>query len=430
MATCPNKNSKEWKEVMLLAQNNEKLAMEMWVKKGYADKVSLNKEDTSGLSQKEIDNLEKDQEEKEELIQKTDLQTLAERTKMHLRRRIKALEKVKIKDARTRKSKLQKLLKNMEALNEIESINEFIIESYEKTEALMLNMEQIVDDAKSNPMDGSLVERLVEINNAVNGSEDVLKDIANNQDIVDFFNKESEKREDDASPEDTNELSIKDMLYKTLTNRLTLKRRVNVEAIPLIADWLISARSSYAKDLDADYKAILKDIEEQKKNFEEGKISKWRYAKIKKKQDKDLNLAKNVVVDKQDLINTLREASREDGVLDFMIGPAITSPDAVIALTAKALKDQLEKARLKDIAVKEDIAKAFIEYQESNSAFRDNPKNFNKGLYEIIEERTGDKDDEGNDIYREEVHFVSKFDMKKYKSTIRQWYKENPEPFL
>jgi len=428
MATCPNKNSKEWKEVMLLAQNNEKLAMEMWVNKGYADKVSLNKEDTSGLSQKEINNLEKDQEEKEEIIEKTDLQALAERTKMHLRRRIKALGKVKIKDARARKSKLQKLLKNMEALDELESINEFIIESYEKTEALMLNMEQIVDDAKSNPMDGSLVERLVEINNAVNGSEDVLKDIANNRDIVDFFNKQSEKREDDASPEDIDELSIKDMLYKTLTNRLTLKRRVNVEAIPLIADWLISARSSYAKNLDADYKAILKDIEEQKKNFEEGKISQWRYNKIKKKQDKDLNLAKNVVIDKQDLIDTLREASREDGVLDFMIGPAITSPDAVIALTAKALKDQLEKARLKDIAVKEDIAKAFIEYQESNSAFRDNPKNFNKGLYEIIEERTGDKDDEGNDIYREEIHFVSKFDMKKYKSTIRQWYKENPEP--
>jgi hypothetical protein len=86
MATCPNKNTKEWKETMLLSQNNEKLAMEVWVKKGYADIVSLNKEDTKGLSQKEINNLEKDQEKKESDFQKTDLQILSERTKIHLKR--------------------------------------------------------------------------------------------------------------------------------------------------------------------------------------------------------------------------------------------------------------------------------------------------------------------------------------------------------
>ena len=364
MATCPNKNTKEWKETMLLSQNNEKLAMEVWVKKGYADIVSLNKEDTKGLSQKEISNLEKDQEKKENNFQKTDLQILSERTKIHLKRRVKALGKVKIKDATVRKSKLQKLLKNMEALDEIQSINEFIGEQYKVTESLMINMEQVVDDAKSNSMDGSLVERLVEINNAVNGSEDVLKDIANNKDIVDFFNTQSEERKDD-SIEDVDELSIQDMLYKTLANRINLKRRVNTEAIPLIADWLMKSRSSYANNLDSNYKRILEDIEKQKKNFEEGKISAFRYKKIKNKQDSDLNKAKNIVVDKDDLINTLREASREDGVLDFMIGPAITSPDAVVALTAKVLKDQLEKARLKDIAAKENIANFFIEYLKS-----------------------------------------------------------------
>jgi hypothetical protein len=427
MATCPNKNTKEWKETMLLSQNNEKLAMEVWVKKGYADIVSLNKEDTKGLSQKEINNLEKDQEKKESDFQKTDLQILSERTKIHLRRRVEALGKVKIKDATVRKSKLQKLLKNMEALDEIQSINEFIGEQYKVTESLMINMEQIVDDAKSNPMDGSLVERLVEINNAVNGSEDVLKDIANNKDIVDFFNTQSEERKDD-SIEDVDELSIQDMLYKTLANRVNLKRRVNTEAMPLIADWLMSSRSSYANNLDSNYKRILEDIEKQKKNFEEGKISAFRYKKIKNKQDSDLNKAKNIVVDKDDLINTLREASREDGVLDFMIGPAITSPDAVVALTAKVLKDQLEKARLKDITIKENIANFFIEYNKSNSSLQDNPKKFNEGLYEIIEERTGQKDDEGNDIYKEELHFVSKYDMKQYKNVIREWYKKDPEP--
>ena len=436
MATCPNKNTKEWREVMSLAQNNEALARELWVKKGYADVVSLNTSDNSGLSKKEIKDLEKDQAEKAEF--KTDLQILMERTKVHLIRKINALQNVKVKDARIQKASLEKTLKrmeNLEAVSEVESINEFIKDAYLKTQSLKYNMEQIIEDSKTNPMNSSLVERLNNILIAVNGSEDVLKEISNNKDIVDFFAEETEKREFNEEGEELVELnlegeniSIKEMLYRTLTNRKILKRRVNEEAIPLIADWLLKARSSYAKDLNKTAEQIEADIIEQEKNFKEGKISEWRYKKIRKKQDKDLNLAKTIVVDRQDLINTLREASREDGVLDFMIGPAITSPDAVVALLAKALKDQLEKARLKDIVVKDEIAAAFIEYQESNDRYRDNTKKFNEGLYEIVEERTDQKDENGDWIYREEVHFVTKFDMKKYKARIRQWYKENPEP--
>ena len=107
MATCPNKNTKEWREVMSLAQNNEALARELWVKKGYADVVSLNTSDNSGLSKKEIKDLEKDQAEKAEF--KTDLQILMERTKVHLIRKINALQNVKVKDARIQKASLEKI---------------------------------------------------------------------------------------------------------------------------------------------------------------------------------------------------------------------------------------------------------------------------------------------------------------------------------
>ncbi len=435
MATCPNKNTKEWREVMSLSQNNEAIARELWVKKGYADIVSLNQEDNSGLSKKEIKNLEKEVETTEEL--KTDLQILVEKTKVHLIRKINALSNIKAKDALTQKTRLEATLKkmeNLEALNQVESINEFIKDVYRRTETLMLNMEQIIEDSKKNPLDGSLIERLNEIHIAVNGSEDVLKEIADNKDIVDFFKEESEKRDGSEDQEELYELdgsvamSARDMLFKVLSNRKILKNRVNVEGIPLIAEWLINARSSYAKDLNKTYEQILQEMEKDKKLFEEGKISNFRYKKIRKKQERDLNLAKNIVVDKDQLITTLREASREDGVLDFMIGPAITSPDAVVALLAKAIKDQLEKARLKDIVAKDEIAAAFIKYQESASTYKDNPKSFNEGLYEIVEERTDEKDEDGNYIYREEVHFVSKFDMKKWKSVVRDWFKKNPPP--
>ena len=435
MATCPNKNTKEWREVMNLSQNNEAIARELWVKKGYADIVGLNEADNSGLSKDKIKSLKKESEQTEEI--KTDLQLLVEKTKVHLIRKINALSNIKAKDALTQKSRLESTLKkmeNVEALNQVESINEFIKDVYRRTESLMLNMEQIIEDSKKNPLDSSLIERLNEIHVAVNGSEDVLKEIADNKDVVDFFTEETEARENEEGQEELYELDgsvvmpLKDMLFKILSNRKILKNRVNVEGIPLIAEWLINARSSYAKDLDKTYQQVLQEMEKDKKLFEEGKISNWRYQKIKKKHERDLNLAKNIVVDKDQLINTLREASREDGVLDFMIGPAIASPDAVVALLAKAIKDQLEKARLKDIVTKDDIAAAFIKYQESAPSYKDNPKSFNEGLYEIVEERTDEKDEDGNYIYREEVHFVSKFDMKKWKSVIREWFKQNPRP--
>jgi hypothetical protein len=428
MATCPNKNSREWKEVLAAAQNNEKLAMELWVKRGYVDRVSLNQEDTSGLSQEEIKNLEKDQQEKEE--EKTDLQILVERSKVHLRRRIKYLTSVIVKDRRVQSGELKKVIDNMEAVDEIESINEFIMEAYAKSESLMVNMEQIVEDIKDNPKDNSLIERLLEINIAVNGSEDILSEIADNKDIVDFFNKESEKRTKDGETEDSEEPteSIKEMLYKALANRKILKRRINVEAIPLIADWLLSARSSYATNAKRSYNNIKKDIEKQNKAFADGKMSKNRLDRILKRLDNNLNAAATAAITREDLIKTLREASREDGRLDFLIGPMISSPDTVIALVAKAIKDQLEKARLKDVVAKEIIGESFDTYKGFVSASRDNPQKFNEGIYEIIDERTNEKDENGNYIYREELHFVSKFDMKKFKSVERNWYKNNPEP--
>ena len=366
MATCPNKNTKEWREVMSLSQNNEAIARELWVKKGYADIVSLNQEDNSGLSKKEIKNLEKEVETTEEL--KTDLQILVEKTKVHLIRKINALSNIKAKDALTQKTRLEATLKkmeNLEALNQVDSINEFIKDVYRRTETLMLNMEQIIEDSKKNPLDGSLIERLNEIHIAVNGSEDVLKEIADNKDIVDFFKEESEKRDGSEDQEELYELdgsvamSARDMLFKVLSNRKILKNRVNVEGIPLIAEWLINARSSYAKDLNKTYEQILQEMEKDKKLFEEGKISNFRYKKIRKKQERDLNLAKNIVVDKDQLITTLREASREDGVLDFMIGPAINFTRCSSSTFSKSYKRSTRKSKIKRYSCKRRYSSSF-----------------------------------------------------------------------
>ena len=44
------------------------------------------------------------------------------------------------------------------------------------------------------------------------------------------------------------------------------------------------------------------------------------------------------------MIKVLQEAAVEEGVLDYLIGPLISSPDSAVALFAKSVKDQMEKA--------------------------------------------------------------------------------------
>ena len=55
MATCPNKNSKEWKEILSEAQNNEQIAMDLWIKKGFNQQEDLNEDAKEGdLTNEEI----------------------------------------------------------------------------------------------------------------------------------------------------------------------------------------------------------------------------------------------------------------------------------------------------------------------------------------------------------------------------------------
>lgn len=431
MATCPNKNTKEWKQVLSEAQNNDKLAMELWVKKGYSNINSINQEDTSDEVTDE-DKKEFNTEEDSETSEKTDLGKLVDRTKVHLERRIRLLKLVKTKDNTVQENKIRDLINNMEALDEVASINEYINEAYLKSVSLTKNMEQLIADSKSTTNTSNLIEKLTVINDQVNGSADLLGEIIDNQDIVDLFedlpttpNVETDKNLDSETEED---ISIKEKLKIILANRASLKRRINVEGIPLIADWLLTARSSYVADTTQDLELAQSRIKKTEELFEKGEISEKTKNKRIQRQNTILERISSVAITREGLISTLRQASREDGVLDFMIGPMITSPDTVLALFAKKIKDQIEKARLKDIVAKQEIADAFIKYNKVNSTSQDNPQKFNEGIYEIVQERTNNKDSNGDYIYREEVHFVTKFDMKKRSEVSKEWFKNNPEP--
>jgi hypothetical protein len=437
MATCPIRNSPEWKQVMRESQGNVKLAMEKWVQRGYNNRESLNEQVTNeeNLTDKEKEMLMDEQGER--LSKKTPLEQLAQKTKVHIKKRIELLSKVKVKDSQKKREQLQTLSDNIKALDEVESISEFINEAYDISNTLVLNMEGILNDLAENPKRPDLVQRLAIINDEVNGYN-ILDEIADNQDVVDLFEKEQAKETDEEALEEGEEkdLSTKEKLVKAMSNRMNLKRRINVEAIPLIADWLLSARSSYgAKSVRKDLDELQAKINRLNEGRESGAISEANYQRSLAKLNRDIENLTTVAITRDDMIKTLREASRAEGVLDSLIGPLISSQDSVLALFAKAIKDKLEQARLLDITTKEDIAKSFIEYNDVVAASRDNPKKFNEGIYEVV--KVGRKKDsggyirdkEGNILYDEELHFVSKYDKAKIQDAQNQWYNNNPQPY-
>ena len=98
MATCPIRNTPEWKQVMSEAQGNVKLAVEKWVQKGYNNRESLNEQVTNeeNLTDKEKEMLMDEQGER--LSTKTPLQKLAAKTKIHIKKKIVLLSNIKVKD--------------------------------------------------------------------------------------------------------------------------------------------------------------------------------------------------------------------------------------------------------------------------------------------------------------------------------------------
>ena len=440
MATCPIRNTTEWKQVMRESQGNVKLAMEKWVQKGYNNRNSLNEQVTNeeNLTDKEKEMLMDEQGQR--LSKKTPLEKLAEKTKIHIKKKITLISKIKVQDSRKKKDKLKELLDNLKDLDEVETISGFIKEAYDISESLVKDMDNVLTDLAENPKRPDLVQRLAVVNDEINGYN-ILDEISDNKDVIDLFEKAQAKQTDEdvekELDEDGNEIiSTKDMLIKAMSNRMKLKRRINVEALPLVADWLLSARSSYGvKSVKQDLNDLQSKIARLNEGRESGAITEKNYQRTLAKLNRDIEGLTTVAITRDDMIATLREASRAEGVLDSLIGPLISSQDSVLALFAKAIKDKLEQARLLDITTKEDISKAFIEYNDLVGASRDNPKKFNEGIYEIVDVMRKDannypvRNKENEIIYDQEVHFVDKYDKSKISKAWSNWYKSNPKPY-
>ena len=445
MASCPIKNSIEWKRIMKQAQQNEQRALELWVEEGFAENPDLN-EDVE--SEDEQDAKKADQ--TQPVVDEEGIEKLMNNLILQLNTRIDIIQKQKStnEDERLRKlNKLRALLKNIQAAEGVKSILLFIDDAYNVSLQLKKRMKNFLKESKEpNPDRKKLVRDLININEFAYGY--TILDEISKADILDYFSTTDEESNAifEEDEDGKKKLSDKQKLKEALSIRDTIKQKVLVEAIPLMADFLLDARSTYSTE------GMLKEIQSidaEKKlaeeQFDKGKINQKQLDGKLSQLETKRNFLSTKAQDRDQMIKVLQEAAVEEGVLDYLIGPLISSPDSAVALFAKSVKDQMEKARLKDLAIRDSLIKEFVDYAASTTISRDNTKKFNEGIYEIIEvpvmetvasEKNPNfkyqrrkKDEDGNIVYREELHFVTKFDDKKYRAVQEEWYKNNPQPY-
>ena len=440
-ATCPNKKSLQWKQTMRKANGNEDLALEIWIDEGYSENPDLNTEEKS--------------EEVEEGIQaeeitpdytEDDIQALSDRTILYLRKRIETLQKQKGRSQKEQSritNRLRRLIKNIEDAEGVKSITMFIDEAHRQalqSKSAFKEFGKKVRDPDANRKD--LLNELMALNDYAH-SYNFLDEI-NQKDIFDYF--DTTEQESQALFEEDEDgkvvLSSQQKLKEALSIRDTIKQRVITESIPLMADFLLDARSTYSAE---GMRVEMETLNQQIKDIQESNLpDKTKESRIKAMNAK-LTMLSTKAMDKEQMVKLLQEAAVDEGVFDYLIGPLISSPDSAIALFAKAVKDQFELARLDDVNAKRMVAEAFKSYLSVATGNRDNPKQFNEGLFEIqqkpIYERIQNeknpnlfytrkkRDENGDIIYEDEVHFVSKYDYKKYGEASSAWHKANPEPY-
>ena len=64
-------------------------------------------------------------------------------------------------------------------------------------------------------------------------------------------------------------------------------------------------------------------------------------------------------LDEKTLIDQLTSTNIDESFFNYLVDPLISSEDNVIALFAKAIKSEMETARLQDIKIKNDLIKIY-----------------------------------------------------------------------
>ena len=412
--SCPIKTSDEWKSVLARANGDEDLAYQIWEAEGFADNENLNE-----LEEPEVVMTEEIGEENP-----NELSGLMKSVKQYLLKQLNDLKKRKIKNQKAVIAKYRRIYNEIKAAEGVESINLFVTDAYNKFKQAEKRLSAVLAQPSADKKE--LIDELTTINDFATSYNSILDQISK-EDIYEYFTKKEEAVEEGAE-EKTKGLTAQQMLTEALASRERIKNKFVQEGIPLMAKTLVEYKSEMASE------RIKNELEALQKQLDQVQAStslsdKAKQAKVTELENK---IAENqsYMLDEKGLEDILKLANADEGIIDFLLSPLISSEDSALALFAKMVKSKFEEARLQDIETLKEMSAEFESYAPTTGAMRDNAKAFNEGLYEFTKVPVRDadnrikRDKEGKIIYEERVAFVQKFNVNDYKSAEAKMYEE------
>lgn len=396
---CINKNSQEWKDLVAKHNGNEVLAEQEWYREGFGDRDDLNYYPEAEESEKLT----------KEDVKTTPIEQLVNDVILNLQTKLAVLQRKKVKNYERTKNEIKRLAKMIEDVKGVESIVLFVDDAFEKAKVAEKKFREFTSSINQQNRKAA-VDELIQF-----------YDFANRYDLLDEISKKDvfEHFSSTKSPEQQEKDGVKtpqEKLTYAISVKEQIKQQITQYGIPLMADFLMEYKSQARENLAEEIDVIKKDIERVTSNT---RISD----KVKTDELKRLNdrLAKVQAfnVTKDSLVKYLREISSDMNAFEYLTGALISNIDPVLSIFAKAIKTEMDGARIASLQLEQEAAQVFEEYAKSVGANRDNPAEFNKGLYETI--RTPKRDINGKVmrnkngiIYEDRVSFVQKYDMSKY----------------
>ena len=413
---CPIKTSDEWKSVLARANGDEELAYQMWEAEGYADNEELNE-----LEEPETVVTEEVSEETP-----NELSGLMKSVKQYLLKQMNDLKNRKIKNQKAVMAKYRRIYNEIKTAEGVESINLFVTDAYNKFKQAEKRLTALLADTNIDKKE--LIDELTTINDFATSYNSILDQISQ-EDIYEYFTKkEEEVEEEEEGEKKPKALTAQQMLTEALASRERIKNKFVQQGIPLMAKTLVEYKSELADEkVKSELEALQKQLDQVQAST--SLSDKAKEAKVTELENK-IATYQSYVIDEQGLEEILKLANSDESMLDFLISPLISSEDSALALFAKMVKSKLEDARLKDIDTLKDMSAQFEDYSKVAGGMRDNPTEFNKGIYEFIKVPVRDadnklkRDEDGNIIYEERAAFVQKFDVNAYKQAESKLYEE------
>jgi|Laugrespbdmm15sd_2_1035082.scaffolds.fasta_scaffold00170_12 hypothetical protein len=410
---CPIESDPEWQKILSETGGDRIEARKRWEAEEFDkdDKRNEYKEiEEDGDATRKAEPTRKEMEEDK-------VTRLVENIRIYLEKKIKVLERSNIYKQKEKIKETKDLMNILKELDGIESINEFVKDAFNKSKIAHKHFNYTINRIQNGELSRKeAIQELVAMQDFANRYS-IINEIQK-ADVLKFFSTPVDIEAMSARDEKT--LTPQEMLSFTKSVTDNIKTKFIAEGIPLMADFLLDYKPMGVDErIKKEVYQLQQKIEVIKNN---PKNSPEFIAKKTEEIQQRIDTILNFTLDKKSMIEVLEKATKDTTIFDYLTAPLISSPDSALGLFARAVKTEMETARLEDIALRKRAAKAFNEYKASVPALmRDNPAKFNEGLYETIsvprtDPETGEyvRTNEGRIILDKRVAFVQKYDQSKF----------------